>query len=122
MKQLEGFFSILTYETRGEMIDTQIEFDAEHIVYKGHFPGFPVTPGVIQLKIVHDLLEKHLGQKIKLQKVSNAKFLNIINPEKTPRIHIHIELKREGELIKIKASGKTETTNYFNLRAIYQVA
>lgn len=97
-----------------------IELNAGHIVYSGHFPGHPVTPAVIQMQIVHELLEKHFCKTLKLVTVSQCKFLRILNPEETSQVAIHIEFNRIDELLNIKARGVNEKDIFFKLNSVYQ--
>lgn len=99
-----------------------IQLNPRHIIYTGHFPGHPVTPGVIQMQIVHELLERQFCQDIKLLTMSQCKFLNILNPQETSRLVVHIEYNRVNNLVTVKARGGNEngTVVFFNLNATYQ--
>ena len=99
---------------------TTIGLNPSHIVYTGHFPGHPVTPGVIQMQIVHELLEKHFCKNLKLITMSQCKFLKILNPKETSRIVVHIEHNRIDELLNIKARGENGTDIFFKLNSVYQ--
>jgi 3-hydroxyacyl-[acyl-carrier-protein] dehydratase len=57
-----------------------ISLDQDHEIFKGHFPGNPVLPGVCQLEIVRELAEEILGCKCMLAGASQVKFLNPVNP------------------------------------------
>lgn len=119
MKLMNDFFEVLnSSENNNELIST-IKLNPNHIVYTGHFPGHPVTPGVIQMQIVHELLEQHLNRKLKLKKMPQCKFLKILNPTETTQIDIQINYEHQEELIKIKAIGKNESDLYFNFRAMF---
>ena len=99
-----------------------IQLNPSHIIYTGHFPGHPVTPGVIQMQIVHELLERQFCQDIKLLSMSRCKFLNILNPQETSRVEVHIEFSRIDSLVTGKARGENENGSvvFFNLNAVYQ--
>ena len=48
-----------------------IRLNAKHSIYEGHFPEQPITPGVVQLAIIKELLAEHLQVKLALLKVNN---------------------------------------------------
>jgi len=50
-------------------------------VYQGHFPGQPVTPGVLMLQAVTELLSQAAGKPLALQKVNNVKYLAMMGPD-----------------------------------------
>ena len=50
-------------------------------VYRGHFPGKPVTPGVLMLQTVAELLSQTAGKPLTIKKVNNVKYLNMMGPD-----------------------------------------
>ena len=50
-------------------------------VYRGHFPGQPVTPGVLMLQAVTELLSQAAGRPLALKKVINVKYLAMMGPD-----------------------------------------
>ena len=50
-------------------------------VYQGHFPGQPVTPGVLMLQAVTELLSQASGKLLALKKVNNVKYLAMMGPD-----------------------------------------
>ncbi len=118
---INDLFVVLENQDNEIGINTTIELNAGHIVYSGHFPGHPVTPGVIQMQIVHELLEKHFGRRLQLATMTQCKFLKILNPVETPRIVVHIELKQIDELLNIKARGENGEDIFFKIESSYRL-
>ena len=121
MKLINDFFEVIEYSETEVGFRAAIKLNPNHIVYSGHFPGHPVTPGVIQIQIVHELLEKHFGRKLKLETMSNCKFLKVLNPVETVKIVIHVELKEKEEIINVKAWSKNGSDIYFKLNSIVTI-
>lgn len=48
--------------------------------FAGHFPGYPLLPGVAQLLIAQTLVESAIGTRLLLGKVVGAKFLEQLLP------------------------------------------
>ena len=120
MKLIDGLFEVIESSVVEAGFITTIKLNAGHIVYSGHFPGHPVTPGVIQMQIVHELAENHFQEELKLLSISQCKFLKILNPVEAPVIAIQIEFTRTDELLHIKASGEDGTCIFFKLTADYR--
>ena len=57
-------------------------------VYEGHFPGFPITPGVALIAMVRELLESRVfglpGGGLSITSVDDAKFLSPLTPGMSP--------------------------------------
>lgn len=71
-----------------------IRFDADHRIFKGHFPGLPVVPGVCMMAIVKELLEERLGVRLQLSSVPQIKFLSMINPLDHDSAEVEIKYTR----------------------------
>ena len=65
-------------------------------VYAGHFPGFPVTPGVALLTIVRELLESRLHKSLTLSSADDVKFLRPLTPDNNPVTVIFREFGNDG--------------------------
>jgi len=108
---IKDFYKIQEIRPNDSRISASIRLNPEHEVYKGHFPGQPVVPGVFQLQIVKEILEESLGQELFMGKVSSAKYLKIITPEKSGKLQITIDYQKTDEdAYKVNAiigSGET---------------
>lgn len=120
MKLINDFFKVLGTAVSDTGFITTIELNPAHIVYVGHFPGHPVTPGVIQMQIVHELLQKQFSRELRLIAMPQCKFLKILNPEETLRMTIYIEMNTKDELLNVKARGENGKDIFFKLNAVYQ--
>lgn len=79
-----------------------ISLNKDHDIFKGHFPGNPVTPGVCMMQIVKELTEEFTGKKLFLKSASNVKFMAIINPFETPDLVLQLDINQGEEEIKVK--------------------
>ena len=85
MTLLNDFFRVLS-TSQGETTGTyEIALNPEHFIFKAHFPGNPVTPGVCQLGIVEELMSKRAQTPLRLSHINNIKYMNIISPVECPR-------------------------------------
>jgi len=121
MKLLDDLFQIVGSETTESGFSATIKLFSDHKIYDGHFPGHPVTPGVVQLQIVHELMENHFGKSLQLIGIDDCKFLKIINPEEEDEIQISVLHIAESSLLHVKASGKCETGTFFRLKGSYKI-
>ena len=49
--------------------------------YRGHFPGNPILPGLVQLSFIRRLAERRLGIPLRLAGVRRIKYLRLITPD-----------------------------------------
>lgn len=105
--------------TSGKVI-SKIKLNPAHKIFSGHFPNNPITPGVVQIQMVKEILEKFYNKELHLLKMPRCKFLKIVNPNETPILSIHINISVMGNVIKVDAFGEEKSTIFFKLSAMYQ--
>lgn len=100
---LTDFYTLQSYEkTESGSFTAQISLNKDHDIFKGHFPGNPVTPGVCMMQIVKELTEEFTGSSLFLKTASNVKFMAIINPFETPDLKIQLDITENEGDVKVK--------------------
>ncbi len=74
-----------------------IHLNPLHHIFDGHFPGNPVTPGVVQMEIVKELLSTSLKKPMSLDTMGTCKFLAILNPNETPDVTVTLNVSNDDE-------------------------
>jgi 3-hydroxyacyl-[acyl-carrier-protein] dehydratase len=102
---LDNFYSIIdqgeTYDTNGTVDNPvrkfifTIKLNPEHPIYKGHFPGNPIVPGVCQVQMIKELTSLVLKKDLVICKSDNIKFLSMILPAITPLLKVSIDIKEK---------------------------
>ncbi|MDW8849581.1 3-hydroxyacyl-ACP dehydratase [Flavobacterium sp. MMLR14_040] len=107
---LKDFYKVLSEEkTTDSKYTITILVNGKHDVFKGHFPGNPIMPGVCMIQIIKELTEKITESTLMIQTLSNVKFMALINPEATPELRLELDIvTTEDDLVKVK------NTTYFN--------
>lgn len=107
---LKDFYKVLSEEKTGDSKYTiTILINEKHEVFKGHFPGNPIMPGVCMIQIIKELTESITQSSLIIQTLSNVKFMALINPEVHPELRIELDIiTTEDDLVKVK------NTTYFN--------
>lgn len=77
-----------------------IKLNPSHFIYKAHFPGEPITPGVCIVQIAKELLEDVLNKPLQIVKVKNVKFLSVLTPEQSTEVTYSI-----GKITVDEAAG-----------------
>ena len=70
----------------------QLRLNADHPIYRAHFPGNPITPGVCLVKIVSEVVGQQLGCPLQLRRIANLKFISVISPVETPLLDLHYQV------------------------------
>jgi 3-hydroxyacyl-[acyl-carrier-protein] dehydratase len=95
----------LNTNEEGSGIIAEIELDPGHPLFKGHFPGNPILPGVCTVQIIRELLEQSINKSIRMTKAGNIKYLGFVNPFIMPLLTFQLQLKpAEGANISCSAT------------------
>jgi len=118
---LTDFYTLENHQKTDEgNFSANIKLNENHEIFKGHFPGNPVTPGVCMMQIVKELTEEFTGKKLFLKSASNVKFMAIINPFETPDLHIQLMVSETEEEVKVKNTTSFGETIALKLSATYK--
>jgi 3-hydroxymyristoyl/3-hydroxydecanoyl-(acyl carrier protein) dehydratase len=79
-------------------------FEPDAPYFKGHFPGFPLLPGVVQLGLAHHFAEVFLRRSFIVGSVKKMKFSRPILPGE--QIRFTLEKRAENELGYTYAKGE----------------
>ena len=107
---LKDFYRVLSEEkTADDKYNFRILVNADHEVFKGHFPGNPIMPGVCMIQIIKELTESIMKSSLMIQTLTNVKFMALINPETNPELRLELDITTtDHDLVKVK------NTTYFN--------
>lgn len=107
---LKDFYKILSEEKISDSKhNVTILVNEKHEIFKGHFPGNAIMPGVCMIQIIKELTEKITQKTLMIQTLSNVKFMALINPENNPELRLELDITiTEDDLVKVK------NTTYFN--------
>jgi 3-hydroxyacyl-[acyl-carrier-protein] dehydratase len=83
-----------------------VRLNPEHFIYKAHFPGHPITPGVCLMQMVAELAQEAEGCSLYVRSVRNAKYTGVVVPGDNARLRFLFTSRTETEDggLKIQAS------------------
>ncbi|WP_352421368.1 hypothetical protein [Proteiniphilum sp.] len=94
-----------------DIYDVELNPDSE--IYRGHFPGEPVSPGVCSIGMIVACASRSIGSPLEIRKISRCRFLSVISPQNRQDLRIRIELtdailadEKQGKMYQIEASIK----------------
>ena len=117
---LNDLYTISDLQEQEGTVTATVKLNADHAVFKGHFPDNPVTPGVVQLQIVKDLLELQLDKELNMLDMGRCKFLSVLDPRQHNSIQVSIVLKEVDGIYKVSATGAAEGQAFFKFNASYR--
>ncbi|MEN9489424.1 MAG: hypothetical protein RL494_1689 [Bacteroidota bacterium] len=119
---LKDFYKVVSLEKNDSQKYLAIIFVNEsHEVFKGHFPGNPIMPGVCMMQIIKELTEQITESSLVMQSLSNVKFMALINPFETPELRLELDITTtEDGLVKVKNTSYFNETVALKLSSVYK--
>jgi 3-hydroxyacyl-[acyl-carrier-protein] dehydratase len=109
--EMDPFYDIIsTKEEEKGILQFQIKIHANHPVFKGHFPDFPVVPGAMMIKIFKELINNFFGKYYMLSSSRDIKFLALIEPVEDKILDIEIKYQLVSELLSTSITVKENET------------
>ncbi len=88
---MNGLYEIVSSSGDGLF---EVRLNSGHAVFRGHFPGNPILPGVCSLMIIRDCASHMTGLRLGYASVRESKFLSAITPDITLTVKLSLS---EGE-------------------------
>ena len=86
------FPNVLARAGDGDTRHFELDISEDLIWFKGHFPGYPVLPGVVQLRWAVELADESFGVGIGPREVMRLKFKSVI----VPPLRVELTLRQTG--------------------------
>ena len=97
--------NIVSLKNNGQNAEISLIFSKNSNFFKGHFPDFPILPGVVQLFFAKEFARDIFNLNFVPQKVKKVKFSSIIKPE----MKINLVLTRNETSIEYKYADGEKT-------------
>ncbi|MBK8341154.1 MAG: hypothetical protein IPK99_14675 [Flavobacteriales bacterium] len=92
----------------------------DHPIFRGHFPGRPVTPGMAIVQLAQQLLSEGLSQELHLRTARAIKFLSPLEPATGTDLDIVLKITgAEGSNYTCDISGTCGGRAVFSLKGSF---
>ena len=103
MRLQDIFYELFSMREVDGGFEADVRLIPDNVIFKAHFPGFPVTPGAVQVRMATELLSLHKGRECLLESVSRVKFISPLLPGDT------ITCTFKGSSVSFSRDGETLT-------------
>lgn len=118
MKLINDFFEVIAFTPSEGELRCKVKFNPEHFIYKAHFPGNPVTPGVCLVQMAAEILGEQYHKQFMLSQLKNIKFKKIVEPGDEPTF-VFTKLVFDETQLSVQVSIEDEETQYVKMSLLY---
>ena len=107
--KLNGDFFVIERnlpQTEGVIYGFDVKLNPEHYIYKAHFPGHPITPGVCLLQMVAELASVAEKCALGVLAVKNAKYTGVVDPTENSLLRFIFTSRSELEDGSLKVQAQ----------------
>ncbi len=115
---MNDFYTIEYLQREPNSFSCKVAFNTHHDIFKGHFPGQPVVPGVCMMEMVKELLEQQTDKDLWLRNAGQVKFLQFVTPDVQPVVNVSWQEESKG--YNVSASFKNDTSDLFKLSGKFE--
>ncbi len=101
--------------------EVSVWINKDYPVYQGHFPGHPITPGVMLVQLCIDVIDSQLGKDYELASAKNVKFILPHYPQESPNLSIRFGGSQGNMNVKILSGDKVIAKMTFELRPVSEL-
>lgn len=114
----DNLYTIISLDKENdESFKIGVSLNKDHAIFKGHFPGQPILPGVCMIEMVKEILSEIKQKPYKLKGADNIKYLRLVDPNSDPVLNITLQVKEEDqELVVNVNSCLKDGASHFKLK------
>ncbi len=85
-------------------------------VYRGHFPGKPVCPGVCNVQMLKECAEVLTGRRLTITAIRQCRFTAVASPGRCPWVDISLRAEPLAEGYAVTARIAAGSTTYLDFK------
>lgn len=89
----------------------------DSVVYEGHFPEQPVSPGVCNIQLIKECAEQVAGKPLWMNNLQQCRLTTLITPLEYPTVEVRLLLEEKEAGYKLKATLGKEENIYLDMKA-----
>ena len=114
---LNYYYKIKNQRTTDDSTLFDVTLLPECNIYKGHFPDMPIAPGVFNIQMIKECVERIAGKPLLLTSMMQCKFITMITPDQNPEMQINIKsTESEDNRLIISATISRDNTDYVTFK------
>ena len=114
---LNYYYKIKSQQTTDNVTLFDVILLPECNIYEGHFPNIPVAPGVCNIRMIQECVERIAGKPLLLESMMQCKFIAMITPEQNPELQIRIESTQcDDDRLKVSATISRDNKDYVTFK------
>lgn len=91
-------------------------------VYRGHFPGNPVCPGVCEMELLKELVSKAIGSPLTINHIKRCRLTAVASPAVCPKLTVEAQISVSGKVCSVVATITDSNRQYMDFKGEMQIS
>lgn len=116
MRLHHHYYELMAMHTGGKSGCFYITLRPDCEVYRGHFPGNPVCPGVFHIQTVKELTEWLAGCRMRIRSIRQCRLTAVASPSICPELRVDISLSPAEDGFSVLANISDVERTYMEFK------
>lgn len=116
----DDFFKVIEMESEESGFRCKVRMNAEHAIYKAHFPNNPITPGVCIMQMVTEILQERFECRLHQDIIPAMKFKKAMSPDVEPTLTFS-KIAKDDNSLSVRVAIEAEGNKYSTMTLQYEV-
>lgn len=114
MRLEKNYYDMISMHMSGVSGTFYIALRPDCDVYRGHFPGNPVCPGVCNIQTIKECTEWVIGQRLRISSIDRCRLKAVATPSACPELAVRVDIKPSDAGYAVTASVSDEERTYID--------
>lgn len=92
MRLEDNYYELISMHSDGMNGTFHMALRRECEVYRGHFPGNPVCPGVCNIQTIKECAERLTGKRLRIDSIRRCRLTAVLTPASSPELDVTVHL------------------------------
>jgi 3-hydroxyacyl-[acyl-carrier-protein] dehydratase len=114
------YFTVQRQQLSDQKVHFSVRLIADCDVYRGHFPGNPVSPGVCNMEMIRECFGMATGGAPRIKVIDRCRFTAVASPEKSPELEIDMDWTTADDGCHLVAVVRDANQQYMDFKGILE--
>lgn len=111
------YFKVDNLTVDGQTATLRVSLLPSCDVYRGHFPGRPVSPGACNVEMLRECFARVAGGNPRIKTIDRCRFTAVVTPAASPQLDIRLSwTDKEDGTVAMQAVVADATTQYLDFK------
>lgn len=92
MRLEDNYYELISMHSSGMSGTFRIALREACEIYRGHFPGNPVCPGVCNIQTIKECAERLTGKRLRIGSIRRCRLTAVLTPASSPELDVTVHL------------------------------